>query len=131
MMIYYAFLLFFVLEYVRPGNYIPGLDILHLNSLIPLTVVAGTMFGKTRVSNQDFFADPNAKIILGLYSLIVLSVATATVTMHAYKVMNDVLGYVIIFWIIVAWLFIYMRLIGRLAWWIADVTPAPAEASKE
>jgi DNA-directed RNA polymerase subunit RPC12/RpoP len=28
-------------------------------------------------------------------------------------------------WIIVAWLFIYMRLIGRLAWWIADVTPAP------
>jgi probable O-glycosylation ligase (exosortase A-associated) len=100
-MIYYAFLLFFVLEYVRPGNYVPGLDVLHLNSLVPLTVVAGTLWGKTRVSNQDFFADPNAKIILGLYSLIVLSVATATVTMHAYKVMNDVLGYVIIFWIII------------------------------
>jgi hypothetical protein len=100
-MIYLAFLLYFVLEYVRPGNYIPALNVLRLNSLVPLTVVAGTMFGKTKVSNADFFSEPNAKIILGFFSLIVLSVFTATVTMHAYNVMTMVLGYVLIFWIIV------------------------------
>jgi putative inorganic carbon (HCO3(-)) transporter len=99
-MIYYAFLLFFVLEYVRPGSYIPGLDILRLNSLVPLSVIGGTLFMKTKVSNQDFLSEPNAKIILGLFGLIVLSVVTATVTMHAYTVMTAVFGYILIFWVI-------------------------------
>lgn len=99
-MIYYAFLLFFVLDYVRPGSYVPALDILRLNALVPLSVVMGTLFAKTKYSNQDFIAEPNAKIILGLFALILLSVVTAEVTMHAYTVMSIVFGYILIFWVI-------------------------------
>ena len=45
-MIYYALLSFFVLEYVRPGAYVPGLDALHLNSLVPLACIIGTLVMK-------------------------------------------------------------------------------------
>lgn len=34
-------------------------------------------------------------------------------------------------WIVVAWLLVYMRLIGRLGWWIADVMPPPSEVDEE
>src|SRR5690606_35143754 len=34
-------------------------------------------------------------------------------------------------WIVVAWLLIYARLIGRLGWWIADVMPEPNETEEE
>lgn len=99
-MIYYAFLLFFFLDYVRPGSYVPGLDALHLNSLVPLTVILGTVAARTKFSNQEFFAETNAKLILGFFALICVSVVTATVTMFAYNVWTAVLGYVLITWII-------------------------------
>ena len=99
-MIYYGFLLFFFLDYVRPGSYLPALDALRLNSLVPLSVVAGTLLFKTRFTNQEFFAETNTKIILSLLGLIVLSVLTADVTMHAYNVFTMVFGYILMFWII-------------------------------
>lgn len=34
-------------------------------------------------------------------------------------------------WIVVAWLLVYARLIGRLGWWIADVMPPPSEVEGE
>ncbi|BBO31267.1 hypothetical protein [Lacipirellula parvula] len=34
-------------------------------------------------------------------------------------------------WLAVALVLLYMRLIGRLGWWIADAMPPPAEAPKE
>src|SRR5688500_5128397 len=100
-MIYYAFLAFFFLDYVRPGSYIPALDVLRLNSLVPLTAVFGTLLTRTRITNQDFFSDTNARIILSLLGLIVLSVVTAEVTMHAYNVFTMVTGYVLMTWIII------------------------------
>ncbi len=99
-MIYYGFLLFFFLDYVRPGSYLPALDALRLNSLVPLSVVGGTLLFKTRFTNQEFFAETNTKIILSLLGLIVLSVLTAEVTMHAYNVFTMVFGYILMFWII-------------------------------
>jgi hypothetical protein len=34
-------------------------------------------------------------------------------------------------WLLVALILVYMRMIGRLGWWIADVMPPPIEASDE
>ena len=42
-MIYYGLLLFFIVEYVRPGDLVPGLNALRLNTLIPFGVVFGTL----------------------------------------------------------------------------------------
>jgi hypothetical protein len=34
-------------------------------------------------------------------------------------------------WLIVALIIVYMRMIGRLGWWIADAMPPPAEVKEE
>ena len=34
-------------------------------------------------------------------------------------------------WLAVALLLLYMRLIGRLGWWIADTMPAPPEVEND
>ena len=34
-------------------------------------------------------------------------------------------------WLAVGLIFVYMRMLGRLGWWIADVMPPPAEATGE
>ncbi len=100
-MIYYALLSFFVVEYVRPGAYVPGLDALHLNSLVPLTCIIGTLVMKTPVSSGEFFAEWNTKIMGALLGLLVVSTLFATVTMYAYSVMTTVFAYILIYWILV------------------------------
>lgn len=97
-MIYYAFLLFFVLEYVRPGNYMPALNT--LNSLVPLSIIAGTFVTRSKVSNQDVVSETNGKILGTFLGLILISVPTAAVTLYAYNVMTAVVGYILIFWVI-------------------------------
>ena len=100
-MIYCALLLFFVFEYLRPGAYVPGLDALHLNGLIPLTCIFGTLVRKTPVSNREFFAELNTKLMGTLLALLVVSTAFATVTMTAYSVLTTVLAYILIYWVLV------------------------------
>jgi len=99
-MIYYALLLFFVLEYARPGSYIPGLDALRLNSLVPILVVLGTMFTHPPVSNAEVMKESNTKLIGFLLGLIALSVLTAEVTLYAWDVFKAVVGYVLVYWAI-------------------------------
>ena len=100
-MIYYVLLLFFVFEYLRPGAYVPGLDVLHLNGLIPLTCIIGTAVAKTPVSNRQFLAESNTKLIGALLGLLVVSTAFALVTMFAYSVTRTVFAYMLIYWVLV------------------------------
>jgi probable O-glycosylation ligase (exosortase A-associated) len=99
-MIYYALLLFFVLEYMRPGSYIPGLNAIRLNSIVPLVVILGTLLTASPVSNQAVLRESNTKIVLFMLGLIVLSVLTADVTMYAFTVFTTVLGYVLMYWVL-------------------------------
>lgn len=100
-MIYYALLLFFVLEYVRPGSYVPALNLLRLNSLVPVAVILGTIVSKGPVSSREVLSETNSKIILGLLGLIFVSIVlTAEVTLYAYEVFKTVLGYVLVYWVI-------------------------------
>jgi probable O-glycosylation ligase (exosortase A-associated) len=99
-MVYYGLLLFFILEYVRPTSYIPALNALHLNSLVPLAIVAGTLFGRGRITNQEALREPNTKIILALMALIVGSILTADVTLYSFNVFTMVVGYVLVMWVI-------------------------------
>jgi putative inorganic carbon (HCO3(-)) transporter len=105
--IYYALLGFFVLEYVRPGAYIGGLDALHLNALVPLTCILGTLVMKTPVSNAEFFAEWNTKLMVTLLGLLAVSTFFATVTTYAYDVTTAVFSYMLIYWSIV-------RLVGDI-----------------
>ena len=88
-------------EYLRPGAYVPGLDVLHLNGLIPLTCIIGTAVAKTPVSNRQFLAESNTKLIGALLGLLVVSTAFALVTMFAYSVTRTVFAYMLIYWVLV------------------------------
>jgi probable O-glycosylation ligase (exosortase A-associated) len=98
---YYVLLLFFVFEYLRPGAYVPGLDGLHLNALIPLTCIIGTVVAKTPVSHRQFLAEWNTKIIGALLGLLVVSTMFALVTMTAFSVTRIVFAYMLIYWVLV------------------------------
>lgn len=100
-MVYYGLLLFFVLEYVRPTSFLPALYALHLNLLVPLAIVTGTLVGGGRVTNQEVLRDPNTKMILVLMALIIGSILTADVTLYAYNVFTTIVGYVLVAWVIV------------------------------
>jgi putative inorganic carbon (hco3(-)) transporter len=97
---YYAFLMLLVVEYVRPGNHLPVLNLLQLNTLIPLVVLVGTFLGKQAVSAQEMLAETNTRLLLALLTLVVCSFAVADVTMSAFNVFTTVLGYALFYWVI-------------------------------
>jgi putative inorganic carbon (HCO3(-)) transporter len=99
-MIYYGLLLFFIVEYIRPGTIVPGLNALRLNTLVPLGVVVGTMITASPVSNAAVFAETNTKLIGALIAMIFLSVLRAELTMNAVDVFTMVFGYVLIYWVL-------------------------------
>lgn len=99
--IYYGLLLFFLLEYVRIGNFVPGVTALHLNSVLPLTVFAASVFARGPVSNQDVLKEPSTRMFILLLGLIGASVLVAAVTMYTVETFITVLGYVLIYYVIV------------------------------
>jgi putative inorganic carbon (hco3(-)) transporter len=100
-LIYYGLLLFFVFEYVRIGNFVPGANALHLNSLLPLGVFVASVFAKSPVTNRDVLEAPNTRMFLILLGLIAGSTLVAVVTMPAVEIFITVLGYVLIYYVIV------------------------------
>ena len=97
-MIYYGLLLTFVLEYVRPGSYIPPLSI--LNSIVPLGVISLGLIAPSPVKAAEIAAGFNMRVLAVLLGLIVLSVATAGVTLYAFETFTAVFGYCLLFWVI-------------------------------
>ena len=100
-MTYYLLLLFFVFDYIRPGTYIPGLDALHFNSVVPVLAIIGTLAIKTRVSNKDALAEPNTALMGVLLVMLCVSTLFATVTMYAFDVTKTVFAYILIYFVIV------------------------------
>jgi probable O-glycosylation ligase (exosortase A-associated) len=99
-MLYYGLLLFFLLEYVRPTSYVPALNTLHLNSIVPLTVFVGSMLSNGKVKTIDVLRSTNARWILFFLSLIVLSGLTCDVKMYVFNVFMMVIGYILIYFVI-------------------------------
>ncbi len=100
-MTYYALLLFFLVEYVRPGNFIPGLDALKLNLLVPVWAIIGTFLRKSPVSNRDLFAEPNTIAMILFLILLCVSTLMAVVTMYAFDVTKNVFAYMLIYTVLV------------------------------
>ena len=78
----------------------PGIDAVKLNSLIPLTLLAITLFGSGFRPFNQIFADHYAKWLTAYLGLIVLSVPFADVTLYSFTIFKKVLGYFFLFLII-------------------------------
>src|SRR5687767_14073973 len=99
-MIYYTFLLFLVFEYVRPGGYIPALNVLRLNTVLPLGALAATLLTSRGAPGTELVREFNTKLIVLLLMLIVLSILFADVTLYAYNIFVAVFGYALMYWVI-------------------------------
>jgi putative inorganic carbon (hco3(-)) transporter len=128
-MTYFVLLLLFVVEYVRPGNLLPVLNAMRVNTLVPLVVLLATAFGASRVSNPEFLAEKNTKLMLTWLGMIGFSLFTAGVTSYAFATFTVVLGYVLFYWAIVKsttslprikWLF---RILIFIHLFLAALTP--------
>lgn len=97
---YYGLILFFVLEYLRPNNYLPFLNAFHFNSIVPFLVLCAAIFSGSSPSNAYILRTGNTKTLLFFLFLIFVSVLTADVTLYAFTVMKTVLGYFLIFYVI-------------------------------
>ena len=100
-MTYYALLLFFIVEYVRPGNYVPGVDALKLNLLVPMAAILGTVFRRSPVSNREFLAEPSTIALAVFLCLLCLSTVMAVVTMYAFDATKVVFAYILIYMVLV------------------------------
>ena len=92
-MVYYGILLFFVLEYVQLGNYFPLVLTLHLNSIVPLSVFLGSLVSRGQVAISEILASTNARWLIYLLVLIVISGLTCDVKQYALNVLLMVFGY--------------------------------------
>jgi putative inorganic carbon (hco3(-)) transporter len=98
--IVYALVVFFVLEYVRPGTYFPPINWLRLNTVVPLIVVLASLFGRAVPPKPSVAAELNAKILIFLLGLVVVTGVFAEFTLYAFDVFTAVLGYCLIFWVL-------------------------------
>lgn len=100
MLLYLGLLLSIVLDYVRPGSYLPVVEALKLNSLVPLGVFAATLFYGRGPSNLDVLKHSNSKWILFFIFLVVISILTADVTYNSFNVFKSVIGFIIWYYLI-------------------------------
>ena len=112
MLIYLGLLTFFLLEYVRPTSYVPALMVLRLNSLVPLGTFAGALARSNRETFDRLFSDVNTRIVFGMLVLVLGSVLTADVQLFAWNCFTAILGFAIIYWVMVSELTTVARVKG-------------------
>lgn len=99
--VYYWWLLLAIFfEYARPGAFVPGLEATKINTLIPITLFAITLFTKGMRPFPEIFADRYSKWLTIYLGLVVISVPLADVTLYSFTVFKKVLGYYFLFVII-------------------------------
>jgi probable O-glycosylation ligase (exosortase A-associated) len=98
-MAYTSLLLFFVLEYIRPGSYFPGLLPLHLNLIVPVVAVIAALFGGRKPGVSEA-RDLNDRLIVTILILLAISVPTANVRFAAQPLFEAVIGFAAMYWVI-------------------------------
>lgn len=110
---YYGILLFFVLEYVRPGSYVPAFNALHLNSIVPFGVFLGSLLRtNTKVSTAEVLRSYNAKWLMFFLGLIVLSAFTCDVKMYVSDFFTMVLSYCFMYFFLRKEVYDIPRMVG-------------------
>jgi len=95
-----ALLGFFVVEYVRPGIYVPILEAVHVNSIIPLTAFALALFAPAGRANAAIFRQPITRWMLFFVALFFVQFLTVDVRLYVFEKLGAVAGYVLIYYAI-------------------------------
>jgi probable O-glycosylation ligase (exosortase A-associated) len=108
--VFYIVLSFFFLDYIRPGDYVPALNAAHLNSIVPVAAILGTLLFTTPVPARRFLSEPNTWLLGVLLGLLCVSTLFATITDFAFTVTKNVFAYILVYWILVRQIGDYKRL---------------------
>lgn len=92
-MLYFGLLASFVLEYVRPGSYLPAITALKLNTLVPLLVFVVALYSTQKSTNRDIFDHRNSRWLALFVGLMFVSLIHADVTFNTFEVIKMVFGY--------------------------------------
>jgi putative inorganic carbon (HCO3(-)) transporter len=95
--IFYGLLVVFMLEYFRPNNYLPFLNTLKINTIVPIGVFLFTVLSRRGPGISIILRDRITKLLLFFLLLLFGSVVTADVTFYSYKVFISVLGYCFVY----------------------------------
>jgi putative inorganic carbon (hco3(-)) transporter len=94
-------LLFFLFEYVRPGSYFPVLETLKINTLIPVAVFILTLMSGRGRPPKAVLTAPSSKWFLLFIAFFPLQVLTADVKLYVYEMFKAVVGYLLIYYVII------------------------------
>lgn len=100
MLAYVCLLAFFALEYVRPASYIPGLEELHLNLIVPLIAVVAAASYPVRRSDPNGPKELSLPLMGLMIVLLIVSWFTAFIATAAQPLLEGVVGYVAVAWVI-------------------------------
>jgi len=98
--LYYGLLIFFLVEYIRPDQYIPLLRVLKVGTLLPLTIFVFSLFLSKTINNSEVLNNKNTRWFIFFLFLIFISVLTANITFNAFTKFKDVLGYILVYFVI-------------------------------
>ncbi len=99
-MLYVCLLLIFILEYMRPGYWVPLIMMLKLYSLVPLGTFLGSLFHQGRATVGEVFGSRNGWYLGTLVFLVLFGVVHADVTLFVTTSFETILGYFLLFFMI-------------------------------
>lgn len=92
-MLYFGLLTSFLLEYVRPGGFLPLITALKLNTLVPVLVFAAALYTAQKNTNSEILRHRNGRWLIFFLGLLAISLAHADVTFNSFQKFTMVLGY--------------------------------------
>lgn len=99
--LFWGLLIFFLFEYVRPGSYFPILEVAKLNTIIPVTVLLFTFLANGGRSYSDILNAHSTKWLLFFIILFPIQVFTADVTLYVWNTFKAIVGYLLIYFVII------------------------------
>lgn len=91
----------FCLEYLRPGNYFPPIDVLKLNTILPLGVAAMTFFSREGRPHDHAMGAPSTKWFIVVLLLFGVQMFTSDVRLYVFEILKGFVGYLLLYYVIV------------------------------
>ena len=88
-------------EYARPGSFVSGINVLRLNTLIPIGLVLACTLSKDLRPMKEVWLDSQSRWLAAYFFVIAFGLVHADVTLYAFNVTKTVLGYLLLAFVIV------------------------------
>lgn len=89
-----------LLEHLRPGNFLPGIDAIKLNTVVPLAVAMATFASGRGRPNLQIAQAPDTKWFLFILCLFAVQFFVVEVKLYVYEILKWFVAYPLIYYVI-------------------------------